>query len=169
MAVRVGNKVFHRTTAGGALTADTALTTPVAAVFSGDFSFFVANDGLYKYTAPAYARVVTATFKTNKKIWTSGATRIVILHWVAGKTPPAIDYELKVYSGASYTAAVTVTAVSHTNAPSIAISPSLQTIVLSGKTNAATSVPFYTGKIVDYTAHTSADIVFTNIPQITAT
>lgn len=121
MAVRVGNKVFHRTVAGGALTADTPLTTPIGAVFNSDLSFFVADDGLYKYTAPAYASVVTETFLTNKRIWTQGATRIVILHWAAGAAS-AINYKLHVYSGATYTVAATITDASHTDPPKITIS-----------------------------------------------
>lgn len=87
-------------TAGGAtkFVPDDA-TTWTAPVFSSDFNFAAANDGIYKYTPKTaddpgmYSRVHSVTLLANKRIWTT-ATAIIIVSWASTGTDDMKDYKV---------------------------------------------------------------------------
>jgi len=140
------------------------LTNPI---FSEDFSWAVADDGIYSYdsTSKNYISSVISTFKANKKVWVKGSA-FLVLSWANSSTTNVQDYELKVYSfsGTTLTEITTaaVTGTSYKTAepkgPEISFSPDFDVVVLYGKSDATTS--FFKGKKINYSANTSSDLTF---------
>ncbi len=92
------SKVYHYQSDNGAYGQDTipdSVANP-SQVFSPDYQFMVANNGVFKYnpTTRTYDLAVTKTFKKNKKIWNTNNKLLVQIWSDANPTTSIVAYDV---------------------------------------------------------------------------
>jgi len=87
-ALKINTDVYHydsSITSGSKFPKDAEIDAPYP-IFSNDYKYFAANDGIYLYnataTAKSYSKVKTSTFNQAKKIFVAD-NAIVVLTWTA--------------------------------------------------------------------------------------
>jgi len=153
-----------------------AATTWVNPVFSNDFTFAAADDGIYVYTAavvsPAtlgnYAKVTMSptatTFLANKRIWTS-ATNVLVFSWDSTGTSDIKNYKVHSFKrpvspATTYTLIGSIEGTFYETvaaaSPQISVSSLLKVVVVYGKSS---STAFFSkAKILDYDTATATEL-----------
>ena len=99
---------------------------------------------------------MTGTFAANKKVWNTGASKVVVHSWAVASNASRQDYQVQIFTGTGtpviFTEVTSLTGQSDTYAPTAKITETLTNIVLYG----ALTVPvptlqtFYRGISIVY-------------------
>ncbi len=82
--------------------ADTAIPVAKEPVYSADFTYAAASDGIYTYVGTAYTLAKAAVFKKNKKIWTTPKA-VIVFSWDDANAAQKVSYSVQAFSIVSTT------------------------------------------------------------------
>jgi len=164
--------VFHNLKDDGTASQDTlpgsvsALNNPV---FNSDFTIIVTDDAILSYTtaisqnSSSYSVLFNVSFAGfTKKVWRNADNFIIFDEkLISGETWSFIVQVYK-FMNASFAKKIGDFSEQIFGKPSIVISPKLMKVIVSGKSLANSSIPYYFAKTINYKLETIKDIDLTD-------